>query len=125
MIVLPYVPVLPQWIAATPLLMKSRDYLAVADQTEQVRALSPDIAALAKLDIVNSETIVTAPGGVTWITCADFFHRRRAPMRTPQPDRYTAHWLHIGRRDWVRTRCVRNNSVSAVDRCSAQPVAIA
>ena len=26
---------------------------------------------------------------------------------------------------WVRTRCVRNNSVSAVDTCSAQSVAIA
>ncbi len=42
--------------------MKSRDYLVVLDQAEQVRALSPDIAALAKLDIVNGGTIVTAPG---------------------------------------------------------------
>jgi len=42
--------------------MKSRDYLVVVDQAEQVRALSPDIAALAKLDIVNGGTIVTAPG---------------------------------------------------------------
>ncbi len=44
------------------LVMKSRDYLVVVDQAEQVRALSPDIAALARLDIVNSGTIVTAPG---------------------------------------------------------------
>jgi PhzF family phenazine biosynthesis protein len=44
------------------LVMKSRDYLVVVDHAEQVRALSPDIAALAKLDIVNSGTIVTAPG---------------------------------------------------------------
>jgi len=43
------------------LLMKSRDYLVVVDQAEQVRALSPDIAALAKLDAGNG-TIVTAPG---------------------------------------------------------------
>jgi predicted PhzF superfamily epimerase YddE/YHI9 len=41
--------------------MKSRDYLVVVDQAEQVRALSPDIAALAKLD-AGSGTIVTAPG---------------------------------------------------------------
>ena len=44
------------------LVMKSRDFLVVVDQAEQVRALSPDIAALAKLDIVNGGTIVTAPG---------------------------------------------------------------
>ena len=42
--------------------MKSRDYLVVVDQAEQVRELSPDIAALAKLDMVNAGTIVTAPG---------------------------------------------------------------
>ncbi len=44
------------------LVMKSRDYLVVVDHAEQVRALSPDIAALAKLKMVNSGTIVTAPG---------------------------------------------------------------
>ena len=43
------------------LVMKARDYLVVVDQAEQVRALSPDIAALAKLDAGNG-TIVTAPG---------------------------------------------------------------
>ena len=43
------------------LVMKSRDYLVVVDQSEQVRALSPDIAALAKLD-AGKGTIVTAPG---------------------------------------------------------------
>jgi PhzF family phenazine biosynthesis protein len=32
------------------------------DQAEQVRALSPDIAALAKIDMGNGGTIVTAPG---------------------------------------------------------------
>jgi predicted PhzF superfamily epimerase YddE/YHI9 len=42
--------------------MKSRDYLVVVDQAEQVRTLSPDIAALAKLDIGIGGTIVTAPG---------------------------------------------------------------
>jgi PhzF family phenazine biosynthesis protein len=41
--------------------LKSRDYLVVVDQAEQVRALSPDFAALAKLD-AGSGTIVTAPG---------------------------------------------------------------
>lgn len=44
------------------LVMKSRDYLVVVDQAEQVRALSPDIAGLGKLDMVNAGTIVTAPG---------------------------------------------------------------
>jgi PhzF family phenazine biosynthesis protein len=43
------------------LVMKSRDYLVVVDRAEQVRALAPDIAALAKLDAGNG-TIVTAPG---------------------------------------------------------------
>jgi PhzF family phenazine biosynthesis protein len=42
--------------------MKSRDYLVVLDRAEQVRALKPDIAALAKIDIGNGGAIVTAPG---------------------------------------------------------------
>jgi PhzF family phenazine biosynthesis protein len=46
----------------TALVTKSRDYLVVVDQAEQVRALSPDIAALAKLNIGISGVIVTAPG---------------------------------------------------------------
>ena len=44
------------------LVMKSRDYLVVVDRAEQVRALSPDFAALAKIDIGIGGTIVTAPG---------------------------------------------------------------
>ena len=43
------------------LVMKARDYLVVVDEAEQVRALSPDIAALAKLD-AGMGTIVTAAG---------------------------------------------------------------
>ena len=48
---------------------KSRDYLVVVDQAEQVRALSPNIAALSNLDIGLSGTIVTAPGadGVDYV----------------------------------------------------------
>jgi PhzF family phenazine biosynthesis protein len=42
--------------------MKSRDYLVVLDQAEQVRTLSPDIAALARIDMGNGGAIVTAPG---------------------------------------------------------------
>jgi len=53
---------LPALGLKTALVTKSRDYFVVVDQAEQVRALSPDIAALAKLDIVNGGTIVTAPG---------------------------------------------------------------
>lgn len=44
------------------LVMKSRDYLVVVDQAEQVRALVPDIAALARLEMGNGGAIVTAPG---------------------------------------------------------------
>jgi PhzF family phenazine biosynthesis protein len=43
-------------------ILKSRDYLVVVDNAEQVRGLSPDIPALAKLNIVDGGTIVTAPG---------------------------------------------------------------
>jgi PhzF family phenazine biosynthesis protein len=42
--------------------MKSRDYLVVLDQAEQVRTLSPDIAALARIEMGNGGAIVTAPG---------------------------------------------------------------
>ncbi len=51
------------------LVMKSRDYLVVVDHAEQVRALSPDISALAKLNIENGGTIVTSPGegGVDYV----------------------------------------------------------
>lgn len=56
------VDLLPALGLKTALVMKSRDYLVVVDHAEQVRALSPDITALAKLEIVNGGTIVTAPG---------------------------------------------------------------
>ena len=56
------VDLLPALGLKAALVMKSRDYLVVVDQAEQVRALSPDIAALAKLDIGIGGTIVTAPG---------------------------------------------------------------
>lgn len=41
---------------------KSRDYFVVVDQAEQVQALAPDVAALAKLEIGTSGAIVSAPG---------------------------------------------------------------
>ena len=44
------------------LVMKSRDYLVVVDRAEQIRALAPDFAALAKVDTGIGGTIVTAPG---------------------------------------------------------------
>jgi PhzF family phenazine biosynthesis protein len=56
------VDLLPDLGLKVALVMKSRDYLVVVDRAEQVRALSPDIAALAKLDIGFGGTIVTAPG---------------------------------------------------------------
>jgi PhzF family phenazine biosynthesis protein len=57
----PPIGLLPALGLKAALVMKSRDYLVVVDQAEQVRGLSPDIAALAKLDAGNG-TIVTAPG---------------------------------------------------------------
>jgi PhzF family phenazine biosynthesis protein len=45
----------------TAMVTKSRDYLVVVDRAEHVRALSPDIAALAKTD-GGIGTIVSAPG---------------------------------------------------------------
>ncbi len=46
----------------TAQVMKSRDYLVVVDDAAQVRALAPNIAALAKLDTGIGGAIVTAPG---------------------------------------------------------------
>lgn len=42
--------------------MKSRDYMVVVESSTQVRQLSPDISALARLDIGMSGVIVTATG---------------------------------------------------------------
>jgi PhzF family phenazine biosynthesis protein len=52
---------LPALALKSALVMKSRDYLVVVDHANQVRTLSPDMAALAKLD-AGLGTIVTAPG---------------------------------------------------------------
>jgi PhzF family phenazine biosynthesis protein len=59
---------LPALGLKSALVMKSRDYLVVVENAEQVRTLSPDIAALAKLDAGNG-TIITAPGesGVDYV----------------------------------------------------------
>jgi PhzF family phenazine biosynthesis protein len=42
--------------------MKARDYLVVVERADQVRGLSPDISALASLDIGIGGVVVTAPG---------------------------------------------------------------
>ena len=51
-------------------IMKSRDYLVIVDRAELVRTLSPDIRALAKIEIGIGGTIVTAPGqgGVDYVS---------------------------------------------------------
>jgi PhzF family phenazine biosynthesis protein len=56
------VDLLPALGLKAALVMKSRDYLVVVDEAEQVRALSPDIAALARIEMGNGGAIVTAPG---------------------------------------------------------------
>jgi PhzF family phenazine biosynthesis protein len=57
------VDLLPALGLKAALVMKSRDYLVVVDQAEQVRELSPDIAALAKLD-AGSGTSFSATGSI-------------------------------------------------------------
>ena len=63
------VELLPALGLTTAQVMRSRDYLVVVDDAKQVRALSPDIAALAKLDTGIGGAIVTAPGegGVDYV----------------------------------------------------------
>jgi|SRR5450432_3126375 len=53
---------LPALGLKTGLVTKLRDYMVVVDGAEEVRGLSPDIEALAKLNIGTSGAIVTAPG---------------------------------------------------------------
>jgi PhzF family phenazine biosynthesis protein len=58
----PPVELLPALGLKSAQVMRARDYLVVVDSAEQVRALSPDIRALAGLDIGIGGTIVSAPG---------------------------------------------------------------
>src|SRR5207253_8833003 len=44
------------------IVMRSRDYMVVVDHADKVKALSPDIHALAKIDVGIGGTIVTARG---------------------------------------------------------------
>lgn len=53
---------LPALGLKTAQIMRSRDYLVVVDRAVRVRALLPDISALAGLDTGIGGTIVTAPG---------------------------------------------------------------
>jgi PhzF family phenazine biosynthesis protein len=69
------VELLPALGLKAALVMKSRDYLVVVDRAEQVRALSPDFAALTKVDVGIGGTIVTAPGEGD----VDYVHRLFAP----------------------------------------------
>jgi PhzF family phenazine biosynthesis protein len=56
-------------VSAARVMKSARDYLVIVDMAKQVRALSPDIRALARLDIGIGGTIVTAPGedGVDYV----------------------------------------------------------
>jgi len=58
----PPLDLLPALGLKTAHVMKARDYLVVVDRAEQVRALAPDIRALARVDIGIGGAIVTAPG---------------------------------------------------------------
>ncbi len=60
---------LPALGLKTAQVMKARDYLVVVEQAEQVRTLSPNIAALAKIEMGIGGAIVTAAGkdGVDYV----------------------------------------------------------
>jgi predicted PhzF superfamily epimerase YddE/YHI9 len=90
------VDLLPALGLKAALVMKSRDYLVVVDQAEQVRALSPDIAALSKLDIVNAGTIVTAAGEGDVDYLCRLFSPSEGIDEDPATGSITVHWLHIG-----------------------------
>ena len=45
------------------LVMKGRDYMVVVDSVEQLRAVAPDFAALAEVNVGTDGTMVTASGG--------------------------------------------------------------
>jgi PhzF family phenazine biosynthesis protein len=56
------VELLPALGLKAALVMGSRDYVVVVEEAEQVRAITPDFAALARLGVGTGGTIVTAPG---------------------------------------------------------------
>jgi len=68
--------------AAPSTVLAARDYLAVFDREEQVRALSPDMARVAALD--RTAVIVTAPGDEV-----DFVSRFFAPAKGVPEDPVT------------------------------------
>jgi PhzF family phenazine biosynthesis protein len=55
-------PLLPALGLTSAKVLKARDYMVVVEDADKIRALAPDFAALAKLDIGIGGTIVTAPG---------------------------------------------------------------
>lgn len=54
---------LPALGLTAAIVLKARDYLVVTEHAETVRALTPDIAALARIETGLGGVIVTAPGG--------------------------------------------------------------
>src|SRR2546422_9314987 len=84
------VDLLPALGLKTAQVMRSRDYLVVVDDAAQVRALSPNIAALAQLDTGIGGAIVTAPGPTHRGYVCRFF----APaLRTAEePATGSSHW---------------------------------
>lgn len=49
-------------LTSAKVMRSTRDYLVIVENTELLRALSPDISALARIDMGIGGTIVTAPG---------------------------------------------------------------
>jgi PhzF family phenazine biosynthesis protein len=70
--------------------MRSRDYLVVVDRAEQVRALSPDIRALANWISDLAERLLPLLARATWTTCRDFSLPRWESMRIRLQVRRTA-----------------------------------
>ncbi|MFZ0274562.1 MAG: PhzF family phenazine biosynthesis protein [Acidobacteriaceae bacterium] len=77
----PAPPGLVEAIGVTPLDIQVNDfnYMAVLDSAQAVRNLSPDIAAIARLD--HPGLIVTGPGGHNGDAAYDFISRYFAPVK--------------------------------------------
>lgn len=96
---------------------QSRDSMAVLSSEAEVRALRPDMSAIARLDTFG--LIVTAPGNE-----CDFVSRFFAPRvgipRIPSPARPTARSSPTGATDWARRSCTPVRSRSGAGNSTAR-----
>jgi PhzF family phenazine biosynthesis protein len=97
-------------LKAAQVMKSPRDYLVVLDHADQLRSLSPDIAALAKLDMgIGGGAIVTAPGdgGVYGKGDVDYVCRLFAPSAGIDEDPATGS-IHCTLAPYWAARLVKN-----------------